>query len=153
MSNGEDEIFSDTNITEEIHWYEGHPESLILRRVRVQWADADYEGTILSFDEESENHLVLYDDEEKKTYNVYRRLGVELLSADSVLPASSVVAKNGGAVAYLEQLKNSSRRKSSPNSAWPAKKFPRHNTSSDDDEMEYTRNQAFDRSNGYGDSL
>jgi ubiquitin C-terminal hydrolase len=96
MSNGEDEIFSDTNITEEIHWYEGHPESLILRRVRVQWADADYEGTILSFDEESENHLVLYDDEEKKTYNVYRRLGVELLSADSVLPASSVVAKNGG---------------------------------------------------------
>jgi len=27
---------------------------------------------------------------------VYRRLGVELLSADSVLPASSVVAKNGG---------------------------------------------------------
>jgi len=58
-----------------------------------------------------------------------------------------------GAVAYLEQLKNSSRRKSSPNSVWPAKKFPRHNTSSDDDEMEYTRNQAFDRSNGYGDSL
>ena len=104
--NREDEVFANTNICEEIHWFEGHPESLVHRRVSVTWEEYNrrekktfvnfYQGTLMSFNEKTGLHLILYDDGEKKSYNLYTRLGIELLPLESRLPADSNVGKEGG---------------------------------------------------------
>ena len=104
--NREDEVFANTNICEEIHWFEGHPESLVHRRVSVTWDEYNkarqvrernfYQGTLMSFDEKTGFHLILYDDGEKKSYNLYTRLGIELLPLESRLPADSKVGEMGG---------------------------------------------------------
>ncbi len=58
------------------------PAELIGRRVRVVWDDGVYEGELVSYDEAYGKHLVRYDDGEEKTYNIYRRFGVTLVSPE-----------------------------------------------------------------------
>ena len=93
-------------------------------------------SSFLTFSLFSSFSQIVYDDQDIKQYDVYSRLGIKLLPANSAFPENSEfdTFEKVQQFYYDSQARHSRTRRGRNNPYGTSRAFPRHPTSSDEDD-------------------